>query len=206
MKKLLVMVAMVSCLASTASIAQSKVSEYYNDRYCMTCHGVDGIGNESISAPRLAGMEPWYLKRQLELFRSGTRGTHQMDEQGLEMQAMAAKLTDASIVDIVEWVATWEYVPAPITVAGDVEAGKALFTVCATCHGEEGEGSEAFGSPALAGQNDWYLVTQLRNFKAGYRGRDPKDSFGSQMVAMSSMFHNDTAIKNIVSYINTLGR
>lgn len=121
MKKLLVMVAMVSCLASTASIAQSKVSEYYNDRYCMTCHGVDGIGNESISAPRLAGMEPWYLKRQLELFRSGARGTHQMDEQGLEMQAMAAKLTDASIADIVEWVATWEYVPAPITLVGDTE-------------------------------------------------------------------------------------
>ena len=39
--------------------------EPYNDRYCTTCHGTDGRGNYGIKAPRLAGMEPWYLKRQL---------------------------------------------------------------------------------------------------------------------------------------------
>ena len=207
MKKFLVMsVAMVTCLLSAASEAQSEASEYYNDHYCMTCHGVDGKGNEGVSAPRLAGMEPWYLKRQLESFRSGIRGTHKMDLQGTEMQPMAAKLSDDSIEDIVAWVGTWEYMPTDITLEGDTQAGKMLYTSCASCHGAEAQGNEALGAPALAGQSDWYLATQLENFKAGYRGQDPQDRFGSQMVAMASMLADEAAIKNIVSYINTLGR
>ena len=48
--------------------------EPYDDRYCTTCHGTDGRGNEGIEAPRLAGMEDWYLRRQLENFRAGIRG------------------------------------------------------------------------------------------------------------------------------------
>ena len=193
------------CAFSAKGLAQAE-DQYYNDRYCTTCHGVDGIGNEGVSAPRLAGMEPWYLQRQLESFRAGTRGTHKMDVQGSEMQPMAAKLSDDSIADIVAWVGSWEYKPAQITVEGDAEAGRSLYATCAACHGTQGEGNEAFAAPALAGQSDWYLKHQLENFKAGYRGRDPRDSFGSQMVAMASMLKDEDAIMNIVSYINTLGR
>ena len=207
MKKfLLASAVLVASLSSGLAFAQSATGEYYNDRYCMTCHGVDGKGNEGVSAPRLAGMEPWYLKRQLESFRAGIRGTHKMDVQGSEMQPMAAKLTDESILDIVAWVGTWEYEPTEITIVGDAQAGKALYNSCASCHGAQGEGNQAFGAPALAGQSDWYLATQLENFKAGYRGQDPQDRFGTQMVAMASMLSDDAAIKNIVSYINTLGR
>lgn len=207
MKKVLVVsMAMAACVLSVASLAQSEGGEYYNDRYCMTCHGADGIGNEGVAAPRLAGMEPWYLKRQLESFRAGIRGTHPLDVQGTEMQPMAAKLSDGSIEDIVAWVSTWEYMPTEITIEGDAQAGKSQYTSCVSCHGAEGQGNEGFGAPALAGQSDWYLETQLKNFKAGYRGGDSKDNFGSQMVAMASMLKDESAIKNIVSYINTLGR
>ena len=191
---------------SAVALAQAPGTEYYNDYYCMTCHGVDGIGNEQVLAPRLAGMEPWYLQRQLESFRAGIRGTHSMDLQGIEMQAMAKDLSDASISDIVKWIGTWEYKPSPITVAGDAEVGKALYTACASCHGSQGQGNETMGAPALAGQNDWYLVTQLHNFKAGYRGRQSGDRFGAQMLAMASMLEDATAIENIVAYINTFGR
>ncbi|MFB0988976.1 MAG: c-type cytochrome [Gammaproteobacteria bacterium] len=52
------------------------VAAAMDDRYCTTCHGVEGLGNIAIEAPRLAGMEAWYLKRQLENFRAGIRGTH----------------------------------------------------------------------------------------------------------------------------------
>ena len=58
-------------LVNVNAVAQSEALEddqYYNDRYCMTCHGADGMGSEGINAPRLAGMEEWYLKRQLENF------------------------------------------------------------------------------------------------------------------------------------------
>ena len=179
---------------------------YYNDHYCTTCHGADGIGSEGVQAPRLAGMEPWYLKRQLEHFRAGMRGMHREDFQGTEMQPMAAKLSDESIAELVAWVGSWEYVPTPVTLEGDAEAGRALYASCSSCHGANGEGSPTLGAPALAGQNDWYLVTQLQNFKAGYRGSAPGDTYGAQMIPMAASLADDTAIRNVVSYINTLGR
>lgn len=175
-----------------------------DDRYCTTCHGADGIGNIAIEAPRLAGMEDWYLKRQLENFRAGIRGTHANDIQGIAMQPMAAKLTDESIADIVDWVGAWEYVPAPVTVEGNVNQGRTAYQSCATCHGADAEGNEALGAPALAGQNDWYMITQLKNFRAGYRGSHQDDTYGSQMLAMSKTLRDDQAVINVVSYINTL--
>ena len=35
---------------------------------CVTCHGVDGRGNEAIGAPKIAGMEAWYVRDQLQGF------------------------------------------------------------------------------------------------------------------------------------------
>lgn len=180
--------------------------EPFDDRYCMTCHGIDGVGNFGVQAPRLAGMEPWYLERQLKLFRDGLRGKHPEDTEGLAMQPMAV-LTDESITDIVAWVGTWEYKPAPATItAGDKEHGESLYQTCATCHGINAEGNESMNAPALAGQNDWYLVTQLQNFKAGYRGYRDDDVYGSQMRQMSGVLQTRQDIIDVVSYINTLRR
>ncbi|MFT7471548.1 MAG: cytochrome c553 [Kiritimatiellia bacterium] len=208
MKKLLTAITLcLSALCSTASLAAEGdvgVAAAMDDRYCTTCHGVEGIGNIGIEAPRLAGMEAWYLKRQLENFRAGIRGTHPEDTQGIAMRPMAAKLSDESIVDIVDWVGDWEYVPAEATVEGDVRQGRTAFQTCAACHGADAQGNEALGAPALAGQNDWYLLTQLRNFRAGFRGSHQEDTFGSQMVTMSKTLRDDQAVINVVSYINTL--
>jgi len=178
-----------------------------SDRFCLTCHGTDGQGNEGIDAPRIAGMERWYLKRQLELFRDGLRGTHPQDIPGMEMQPMAVILTDESITDILDWMETWEYIPAEITLTGgDAARGQTLYQPCAACHGVNGEGNEALNSPALAGQNDWYLMNQLVNFKEGYRGYDARDRFGSQMRMMGQTVPDREAMRDIVTYINTLGR
>lgn len=178
-----------------------------SDRFCLTCHGTDGQGNQGIDAPRLAGMERWYLKRQLELFRDGLRGTHPEDLAGQEMQPMAEILSDDSITDILDWVETWEYIPTEITMTdGDASRGQSLYQTCAACHGVNGEGNEAMNAPALAGQNDWYLMTQLVNFKEGYRGYDSQDRYGSQMRMMAQGIPDETAMKDLVSYINTLGR
>ena len=35
---------------------------------CAQCHGADGRGNESISAPAIAGLPDWYIERQLNYF------------------------------------------------------------------------------------------------------------------------------------------
>ena len=191
-------------IASQAAEGDVGVAAAMDDRYCTTCHGVEGIGNIAVEAPRLAGMEAWYLKRQLENFRAGFRGTHSEDTQGIAMQPMAAKLTDESIADIVAWIGDWEYVPAEATVDGNVNQGRTAFQSCAACHGANAEGNEALGAPALAGQNDWYMIAQLRNFRAGYRGAHQEDTYGSQMLTMSKTLRDDQAIINVVSYINTL--
>lgn len=199
------------CLSLINVVAINAVSaaenrEPYNDRYCTTCHGTDGRGNEGVQAPRLAGMEADYLRRQLENFRAGIRGTHPQDIEGIAMRPMAALLSDASIDDIVQWVGSWKYVPAEPTISGDVAAGASLYRNCAACHGANAEGLPNFNAPALAGQNDWYLVTQLKNFMAGYRGMHPEDLLGAQMRTMAVTLGDEAGIINVVSYINTLGR
>lgn len=208
MKKLItattLILATLCSMTSLAAEGDVGVAAAMDDRYCTTCHGVEGIGNIAIEAPRLAGMEAWYLKRQLENFRAGIRGTHGQDTQGIAMRPMAAKLSDDSIADIVGWVGDWEYVPAPVTVAGNVNQGRTAYQSCAACHGANAEGNEALGAPALAGQNDWYMITQLKNFRAGFRGSHQEDTYGSQMLTMSKTLRDDQAVINVVSYINTL--
>ena len=41
---------------------------------CAGCHGAQGEGNASLQAPSLVNLDSWYLKRQIENFRSGVRG------------------------------------------------------------------------------------------------------------------------------------
>ena len=195
--------AVVCMLTTHIPSVLSMERELYNDRYCTTCHGTDGKGNEAVEAPRLAGMEGWYLRRQLENFRVGIRGVHPMDKAGVAMRPMA-NLTDESMTDIVKWVGGWQYTPAEITIEGDVDAGQALYGTCATCHGIDAEGNASLGAPALAGQNDWYLITQLKNFVAGYRGRHEDDLYGQQMSAMVGTLTDEAAIRDVVAYINSL--
>lgn len=195
--------AVVCILLTDVPSVLSAERELYDDRYCTTCHGTDGKGNEGVEAPRLAGMEDWYLRRQLENFRAGIRGVHPMDTGGIAMRSMA-KLTDESIRDIEKWVGGWEYTPAEITIEGDVDAGQALYGACAICHGFEAKGNASLGAPALAGQNDWYLVTQLKNFVAGYRGRHEDDLYGQQMSTMVGTLTDEAAIRDVVAYINSL--
>ena len=59
--------------------------------------------------------------------------------------------------------------------AGDAARGQAEFEVCAVCHGDQGEGFEKYGAPRIGGQEDWYIITSLKNFRAGLRARDNCD-------------------------------
>lgn len=88
--------------------------------------------------------------------------------------------------------------------AGDAAKGKTLFATCVACHGGGAEGNKALNAPRLAGQEDWYLVRQLKNFKDGIRGADPNDIYGQQMAPMAQLLPDDQAIADVVAYIETL--
>lgn len=98
------------------------------------------------------------------------------------------------------------FLPATLKAAGDLEAGKRYFGMCASCHGTKGEGNEEIGAPRLQGQHDWYLVRQLKNFKDGIRGTHKNDKLGHQMRQMALTLKDDKAIDDVVSYIATLNK
>lgn len=174
---------------------------------CTACHGPTGLGNQAMNAPKLAGQEAWYIVKQMQLFQNNARGSAPGDMHGMQMAAMAKgpQLDDeASLQNLAAYIATFpdEY-PAP-TVSGDVAAGKALYLVCAACHGANAEGIEAVAGPRLAGQNDWYMVSQIKKFKLGQRGYHNMDHGGRQMRPMVTTLVDDQAINDVVAYIATL--
>lgn len=88
--------------------------------------------------------------------------------------------------------------------AGDAQAGKALYAVCAACHGAQGEGNPVLHSPGIGGQSQSYLMRQLWDFKNGNRGAKPGDTFGAQMRPMAVMLADGVAIANVAAYIASL--
>jgi cytochrome c553 len=172
---------------------------------CASCHGADGGGNKALNAPRISGQKAWYIARQLTNFKSGIRGSHEKDIYGQQMRPMSMTLAnDQMVADVSAYVSTLKSLASPPTIKGDATAGKAAYAICASCHGANGEGNKALNAPAIAGQNDWYIVRQLYNFKNGIRGVDPKDSYGQQMRPMAMILPDDKAINNIAAYISTL--
>ncbi len=173
---------------------------------CSACHGPQGEGNSVLNAPKIAGQEAWYLKRQLEHFKTGVRGADPQDVFGQQMAAMVTTLADpAAVEDVIAHIGTFpDQLPA-LTVVGDVAHGAHIYTTCRACHGAAGQGNQATNAPRQAGMSDWYLSTQLKNFKDGVRGRHPEDLYGKQMALMADILPDQAAINDVVAYVNTLG-
>jgi cytochrome c oxidase subunit 2 len=172
---------------------------------CAACHGAQGEGNPALNAPKLSGQGGWYLRRQLAYFKQGIRGAHEKDVYGKQMAPMAATLADQAAVDnVVAYIQTLPDNPVAATLEKNRAAGQRLYQTCAGCHGADGRGVQSMNAPRLAGMSDWYLVTQLKNFRHGIRGAHPKDMYGPQMLSMAATLTTDKAITDIVAYINTL--
>lgn len=71
---------------------------------CTACHGPNGEGNQALNAPPLAGLDDWYVERQLRKFRAGVRGKALGDPVGPAMQAMSLTLDPGKIADVAAYV------------------------------------------------------------------------------------------------------
>jgi len=172
---------------------------------CVPCHTSDGSGNASVGAPNIAGMKEWYVERELDKFRSGVRGMHFSDVEGMRMRPMALSLgSEDDVKAVAHYVENLPPVPEARTLPGDPKAGEALYATCSSCHGDTGSGNQDLGGPRLAGVDDWYLATELRKFKSGIRGANPKDREGRLMRPMANALPNQDAIRNVVAYAETL--
>jgi cytochrome c553 len=172
---------------------------------CVPCHNADGSGNAAIGAPNIAGMKAWYVERELVKFRAGVRGMHFSDVEGMRMRPMALSLTSEDDVKAVaHYVETLPAVPQVSSLPGDPKAGATLYATCAACHGDNGGGNQDLGAPRIAGVDDWYLATELRKFRSGVRGTNPKDTQGRLMRPMARALPDEDAIRNVVAYSETL--
>lgn len=172
---------------------------------CAPCHGNNGEGKPEVAAPAIAGLPEWYINAQLEKFRAGVRGLHPRDEAGMRMRPLARTLTRTEDVQLVSaYVAEMKKVDTPRTISGNVVKGEEQYKVCIACHGADGNGMKELNAPPLKGANDWYLYTQLKNFKNKVRAGNPAtDPTGATMAPMAALL-DDQGMKDVISYINAL--
>jgi len=199
---------------------------------CSFCHGVQGQGGPALDAPALAGMQAWYIERQLHAFRNGTRGTHYEDVPGVQMSQISGMVrNDATIKNVAAYIESMPPGAPPElardgTPAGtarpfiwrskyaalahpdepDIANGKAIYVeACIACHGINGNGNVLLGAPKLVDQADWYMQRQWQYFRDGIRGDDPADDFGPEMAAIAKTLDDNQAIADVVAYIKSLG-
>lgn len=166
---------------------------------CAGCHGVDGISVIPTN-PSLAGQGAPYIYKQLVEFKSGVR-------MNAVMQGMVASLSDADMQNLAAYYAEQpvaELQSTPETVA----LGRQIFQggitsiqvpACASCHAPNGAGNDAAKFPRLGGQHASYIVTALKNFRAGTRANDP-----GRMMQMVAKRMSDEEIEAVANYVQGL--
>ncbi len=170
---------------------------------CGACHGERGEGNEALDAPAIAGMDPGYFGTQLNDFRSGIRGRSLDDLYGRQMGLIAAVLEDGDIPMLAAYVAELPRTRPLRTMPAPEADSTTLYAPCAVCHGANGEGVSAVGGPPIAWLDDWYLLRQMRNYKSGTRGADPRNPLGAQMRDAVSNY-SDAQFRQLAPFITTL--
>ena len=81
--------------------------------------------------------------------------------------------------------------PAVLTAAGDIEAGKQKAATCVVCHGPDGNSSNP-SWPNLAGQHAEYIKKELLDFRSGRRKND--------QMAPLAMILSDQDIDDLAVY------
>lgn len=207
-----VVAAALACVLTSIGIPAAAADGKAMYVTCAACHGARGEGNAKIGAPNIAGMDAWYVERQLDNFAAGRRGNSPADTQGAQMKAAVAALPGAPERQAVAaYVAAMPQVGAGGTAsvkgAGkvDLNNGKTQYnSLCTSCHQANGAGNKALGAPRLAGVDPTYIARQLANFRAGVRGAHPDDKTGKQMAAISKLLADPVAERDTLAYIATL--
>ena len=211
--KCLVLISSWALLISTAFAEGDPVKGQEIYRTCEACHGTNGEGLQATNSPKLAGLHDWYLVGQLQKFRSGLRGSNPKDIFGVQMASVAKNLTsEEAIEDVAAYIVTLKAGKQPRTeTTGDPIRGKEEYLQCTRCHGFNAQGFKGFGknanprydSPRLAGQHDWYLIRQIKNFRDGIRG-SLKDKAFQEMYVFAKPLNDDKTINDIAAYLSTL--
>ena len=179
----------------------------FQAKACVACHGQKAEGNMLLQAPSLRGLHKEYIMRQLNNFKSGARGAHKEDVNGITMSANAKVLSDGDIEKLATELSALSPLKNASTVAGSPHEGKEKFVTCQACHGADLKGNVQLNAPPLIGLQDWYIVNQLKKFQKSIRASSPEtDPIGFTMNAFSNMLANESEIRNVAAYIVSVSK
>ncbi len=140
-------------------------------RLCISCHGADGNSTIALN-PKLAGLHPQYLRKQLLDYKAKRRRSD-------IMEAMVEALSDPDIESLAAHYSAQKPAPGEVRRPELLELGKKIYTdgneltgvpSCSGCHYPDGAGTARF--PRVAGQHAEYTLRQLKDFKDGKREND----------------------------------
>lgn len=165
------------------------------DRLCVACHGVDGNSPQP-AHPKIAGLQPEYLLKQLRDYKKGLRKSE-------VMEPMVKELAEDDMASLAAYYAEQKPKPGEARDGKLVEAGRKLYDdgipdvglpSCSGCHYPDGMGTPRF--PRVAGQHSEYTYQQLKDFASGKREND-------RGLAMQSVANrmNDQQMKAVSEYI-----
>jgi cytochrome c553 len=181
---------------------------------CLSCHGEQGLGDDNMGTPRLAGQGFTYLRKQLYEFAADRRTDTTMGV----MNGIAKALSDQDKADISAYEFSVhqdalasssnldEIKKAGTVPVGERHLGKGIVLygipaqdvpACSSCHQFNGRGALPV-YPTIGGQRYVYLVNQLKKWRDGSRANDPL----AQMRAVASKL-KDEDIYNVAAYLTS---
>lgn len=186
---------------------------------CAPCHGRQGQGTADGVYPRLAGLDPGYLRSQLEQFKSKQRLNIPMlpyaTERELPSQDVETIVAYLSSIELSTKLGAAEegsafdalarlreskaVVNIPLHAGGDAARGRRLYgRECASCHGRDGYGDRSRAIPQLAGQHSLYIERQIAEFAKGARRHDAAED--AEIFAS----FGKGEIDDLLTYLSTL--
>ncbi|MGM0517283.1 MAG: c-type cytochrome [Pseudomonadota bacterium] len=194
---------------------------------CAACHGADGSGQGG-AFPVLTEMDASDIQKKLTAYREGDQDYLKSvglgDRYGT-MAPNAANLSDEQIANLSVYIAdafggtnnggaaaggngnggggdaAAKAEPAEPVILDEavVKHGQALYSNCAVCHGENGQGNELFNAPKLAGTGMDQIASLLKIYRKG-------QEMGPNSYAMipQATHLSDEDIDGLAAYIATL--
>ncbi|MFB9240653.1 c-type cytochrome [Massilia antarctica] len=166
---------------------------------CAACHSATGNTTSAALYPKLAGQSAAYIALQLNNFRSGERPHAQM-------RAVAEQLSGPDIRALASFYAAQRATPQPPADAALERQGREIFMhgstagapACASCHGAQGQGQQAF--PRIASQPAGYTLEQLKVYRDAPGFNNP---LAMQMKAVAVKL-GDADMRAVAAYLATV--
>jgi len=182
---------------------------------CNSCHGENGMGNDAMGTPRLAGQISQFIRKQLEDFANDRR----QDTTMFVMNTNAKGLSPQDRRDVAAYVSSLggralppaselsniAELKANGTEVGVGYLGKAIVNYgiperdvpsCRACHDYNGRGVDPV-YPQIGGQKYVYLVNQLKKWRDGSRANDPL----AQMQKVAQKL-TDEEIRHVATFLS----